>query len=125
MAKRLHVLGLTLDAVLSSSATRAIQTAQAFAATGQLEVIPIPALYHADADAYLEALRGLPDKVVNVAIFGHNPTMTLIAHLLRAGQVGHVPTCGLLLADCTLETWEDLGWENLQFRSFITPKDGV
>jgi len=123
MAERLSRAGFIPQVILSSSAVRALQTARAFASQFSIEVQVVPSLYHAAPDAYLDALRMVSSDVQVAAVFGHNPGMSYIGELIPPGQVHHVPTCGLMLAEGSWDDWSDLEWSMLRLTSFMTPKD--
>ena len=76
MAKRLLDKKYTIDALVSSPATRAKKTAELFSETLKMpaaEIIFISALYHASAEVFYEVVSGLPDELNTVAVFSHNP----------------------------------------------------
>jgi phosphohistidine phosphatase len=124
MAARLLATGLSLECILSSSARRAMETAAAFAQAAGINVVAVNALYHAEPDAYLNALRELPETVMQVAVFGHNPGMSMIAHNIAPARAHEVPTCGLIVAEADTTSWSDLDWVDLKWVAFMTPKDG-
>lgn len=124
MAKRLVSTEVYLEAIISSSAKRALKTAEVFAAEYGVDVFPAKVLYHAEPDTYLDQLRKLPETVKSVAIFGHNPAMTTMAYTISDGKIAHVPTCGLFITECNIHSWEELEWDKIQFRTMLIPKDG-
>ena len=75
--------GITPDLMISSSATRAFETARILAE--QLgypeENIKVEGkLYHGSVNTYLEVLYEQPDDVGSIMIFGHNPGFTNFAN---------------------------------------------
>ncbi|MCE2789150.1 MAG: histidine phosphatase family protein [Saprospiraceae bacterium] len=123
MAQRLSNAGVTPQAILASAAVRARQTAHAFAQQFKIEEQLFPSLYHAAPDAYLDVLRSLSPDVQVVAVFGHNPGMSYIGELIPPGNIHHVPTCGLMLAEGSWDDWSELDWSMLKLKAFLTPKD--
>ncbi len=73
-----------LDLVLSSSARRAVQTAELVMAElgARAELVVEPALYGADADDVVEIVRGLGADAASVMVVGHNPAAHELAVLL-------------------------------------------
>ena len=65
-----------------SSATRTRQTALPLVELWQSESIVEAALYLADAYTLLACLQTTPDEYTNIAIVGHNPGISELAHLL-------------------------------------------
>jgi phosphohistidine phosphatase len=80
----LRRLGLEPDLVVSSTARRALETAELAAAgcgcAGKVRAEP--RLYEAEADGYLQVLRGLPARSRCVLLVGHNPAIRQAAAAL-------------------------------------------
>jgi phosphohistidine phosphatase len=74
--------------VLSSSARRAVQTAELVVAELEpgVELVVERALYGADPDDVIDILRGLDDDDSSVMVVGHNPTMHELALGLLDGE---------------------------------------
>jgi phosphohistidine phosphatase len=106
------------DLVLSSSAVRALTTAEpvhaALAGTVPLE-IERP-LYLADPDDIVTRLRLLPDEIGVVMIVGHNPTFHDLALLLvgSGDAEGHTrleagfPTAALAIVALDVSRWSEV-----------------
>lgn len=76
--------GFSPEHVLTSPAARAHETAELVARACDFAG-PLQAersLYVAEEDAYLSALRGLPEQVSRVLLVGHNPTASALARKL-------------------------------------------
>jgi phosphohistidine phosphatase len=105
----------TPDLILSSSAVRALSTAEpvhdALGADVPLEIER--ALYGADPDDVVDRLRLLPDDIGAVMIVGHNPTFHDLALLLlseddrdgRARLEAGFPTAALAVVALDADTW--------------------
>jgi phosphohistidine phosphatase len=100
---------LVPDLIVSSSAERALATAEAaaLAAGYEAEIIVARALYHADVDTCLELLAGLPDEVNRVMLVGHNPTWEMLVESLT-GEMELMPTAALAHIRLPLASWQDL-----------------
>src|SRR5689334_511217 len=68
------------DVVLSSSAVRARQTAEALGLTAPVEVTD--RLYDAGGDEILALIRDLDDDIENVLVVGHSPALPAVAQEL-------------------------------------------
>lgn len=85
--------------LVSSPAKRAITTAQLFA--GQLK-IPIAdiqtdqRIYEALPNTLLKVINEFDNAYQSIALFGHNPGLTLLSNYLTDEQIYNLPTCGLL-----------------------------
>jgi phosphohistidine phosphatase len=101
---------LVPDTILSSTACRARETALAVAvATGfPDEVCFRRSLYGAAPDAYLDALRELPDDVDHAMVVGHNPGLEELVALV-VGTPHTMPTAALAVVELPIDRWRDLG----------------
>jgi phosphohistidine phosphatase len=97
------------DLILSSTARRALDTAQAVAeACGYAgEIEQRQDLYGSDAACYLDVLRSLPDQAGRVLVVGHNPDMEELLELLT-GVVEAMPTAALAQVEVPISHWLEL-----------------
>ncbi|MCB0771464.1 MAG: histidine phosphatase family protein [Flavobacteriales bacterium] len=109
MAREFRARKEHVDLLVSSTALRAITTAQAFAHELGYDPGSIhqsTALYHADVPTLMQVITGLPGNASSVMLFGHNPGLTyLLDHLTDAG-VDNLPTCGLVRIDMEIDDWQ-------------------
>ena len=112
MGRLLRDENLTPDLILSSTAKRALDTAEAVAeASGyEGEVESRPEFYMAGAEAYLRALRALSDDYECVMVIGHNPGLEELVEVLT-GEAEAMPTAALAQVALTLKRWRDLSDE--------------
>ena len=107
-AEQFAAAGLQLDAVLCSSAQRALHTAEIVCEHCNL---PPPEerrdLYLAPASDYLDVLRGLPDQQNAVLLVAHNPGISELARRLLALPVSLAP------AEYASELYEIDSWRQL------------
>lgn len=112
MGRLLRDEELLPDLIISSSAKRALDTAEAAAAAsgydGQIDVTR--AFYHADSETYIDRLKPLPKEVNRVLIVGHNPGMEeLLTELTGARE--RMPTAALAQVNLPVEDWADITLE--------------
>ena len=126
MGRVLARLGAKPDAIVASPAARAKETAEvaakAMSFTGSIRLES--ALYNAPGEAWLDALRALPERAESALLVAHSPGIAEAAALLCGASPGSfdVPTGGLIaLADDT-ELWRDLGEGESALRWFLRPK---
>jgi len=108
----------TPDVVLSSSAARALATAEAaHAALGENVPFEIGrALYKADADDIVDRLRLVPDEIEAVMVVGHNPSFHDLTLLLvsdddtdgRARLAEGFPTAALAIVALDVTSWSQV-----------------
>ena len=126
MGAYIHNLIGTPDAIVTSDATRARQTAEIVASavdfTAPLTVEP--RIYAADPETLLAVLRRIPDGVQTVIIVGHNPGFEELAAAL-AGNAEHevrLPTSGLALLEFDVEGWDAVRAGAGRLREIATPR---
>jgi phosphohistidine phosphatase len=100
---------LVPDAILSSTARRARQTAEAVAdESGFAEEIQYSAaFYEGGPEAYLEAMRNLPGSVGCALVVGHNPDLEELVEILT-GESVRLPTAALAHLQLDIQGWQDI-----------------
>jgi phosphohistidine phosphatase len=95
--------------VVSSSAARALQTAQlGLAALPPATSLSVrDDLYLAEPASYLDALAAGADPHQAVMVVGHNPGLEALVHLLTE-RSEHLATASLVEIELPLEAWKDL-----------------
>ena len=126
MGAYIHNLSGIPDAIITSDATRARQTAEivALAVDFTAPLTVEPRLYAADPDTLLAAVRRIPDKVQTAIIVGHNPGFEELAAAL-AGQPEQgvrLPTAGLALLELDVERWDSVRAGTGRLREVATPR---
>jgi phosphohistidine phosphatase len=108
MGKRLQGLGIRTDAWISSTALRAITTAEIIAEEigfPQDQIQRSKDLYHASATELQEYIGGLNDAHTSVMLFGHNPGMTSLVANLYGLPIDNLPTCGVVHLQFSENSW--------------------
>jgi phosphohistidine phosphatase len=112
MGAHIHALVGTPDAIVTSDARRAVQTAELAAAAMQFtEPLTIePRIYDAVLDDLLAVVRDLPDAADAVVIVGHNPGFEELAEELATADADAVelPTAGLAHLEFDEDRWQDI-----------------
>jgi len=100
------------DLMLSSPATRAINTAFIFARTfgiPESQVIVNGELYESTMKEYLKVISDLDKKFNRVMIFGHNPAITNLTNELNKDLLfENVPTCGIIKIGFSYDNWKEV-----------------
>ena len=114
MGKHLQSQGISLDAILCSTAVRARETASGFLKeyTFEGEVLYYDDLYQADPATIMAALRQLPEQVETAMVIGHNPGLDDFLELV-CDESEHMPTACIAHIKFQIEQWVDLH-ENTQ-----------
>lgn len=111
MAKQLKKLAELPEVILTSSAKRAVETAEIFADVFKIKkrkVQPHQALYDSGADAILARLRELPEEIPSAMVVGHVPVLNQLTHSLISNFTEEIPTSGVVGIDLNIEKWAEL-----------------
>jgi len=99
MAIRLAEYAIRPQKLVSSPAKRAITTAQIFAEHLGIPVHDVQSdnrLYEALPNTLLQVINEWDDDYTSVALFGHNPGLTLLVNYLANENIYNLPTCGIV-----------------------------
>lgn len=100
------------DQILSSPATRALNTAFIFArifGIKEREVLIDENLYESLVKTYLKSISQTDNKVNRLMVFGHNPMMTELCNELNKDLFfDNVPTCGIVKIGFEFKDWKDI-----------------
>ena len=125
MGRRLAERLEGIDALYSSVARRALDTAEHFAEALGVDARGIRRqenFYTFSPNDLLRALRDLDDTAARVAVFGHNPATSDVAAYLANKVLGNLPTCAVVRLDVDCTYWRDLGPAVCTLREVDTPK---
>lgn len=110
MGRRLADRGLAPDVVLSSTAVRALTTAELMAEAIGVErdrIVADERLYATSAAGLLEVIGELDSSVQTGMVVGHNPEMTSLAQRFT-DEIGHLPTCAVVEFRFDADAWDEL-----------------
>ncbi len=110
MGRLLSAEGLVPDLILSSTARRARETAEAVAKSSSYEgpIELLESFYLAAAGQLLsEAQSRTPDSVVRLLLVAHNPGMEDLVEIL-SGSRETLPTAALAVFEVGIERWRAL-----------------
>lgn len=110
--------------VLSSTATRALDTARRAAEAGgwAVEIETTERFYAAGEDEVIDEVRRCDDAVESLLIVGHEPTWSgVIGRLAGVAEV-RFPTAALARVDLAVDRWEDTTDGSGRLVFLVTPK---
>ncbi len=112
MGRLLRELDLVPDLILTSSARRARDTAEAVADQSGFEgnIKVEEDLYAAPPEAYLEALTAADDSYERLLIIGHNPGLEELLDMLTDEREA-LPTAAIAHVDLPIQSWQELTGE--------------
>ena len=114
MGARLAEWGPPVDRVISSSAVRALTTAELITHEMGLpwdEIQIEDALYHATEEEMIDLINEQDDYLDGLMIFGHNPGMTYLVNDLSNLDLDNLPTCGVVVLQFEVDSWSEIGDE--------------
>jgi phosphohistidine phosphatase len=114
MGARLAEWGPPVDRVISSSAVRALTTAELITHEMGLpwdEIQIEDALYHATEEDIIDLINEQDDYLDGLMLFGHNPGMTYLVNDLSDLDLDNLPTCGVVVLQFEVESWSVIGDE--------------
>lgn len=124
MGRRLAELGLEPALVLSSTATRARQTAELVAqALACPRIATDGTIYLASPATLLDVLMRQSDAIGELIVVGHNPGFTDFANrLLPELKLHNLPTAGAVAIDADASSWSELGSAHFTLLFCESPK---
>jgi len=114
---------ITVDMIMCSHATRAIETAYLLADGFNYprEHIDInPNLYECSEESLLNEVLALPNNKDNIIIIGHNPALTQFANFFLRQKIDFLPTSAVVSISFDTTQWEKILTcpERLNFMAF-------
>ncbi len=113
------------DLILSSPAQRARSTAEAMAQAFGLEAKNIRIedwIYYRGAQAWLEGVQSLEDRLESVLLVGHNPTISDFGSRLLHSDSLSFATCAVCTLELPAESWALVSNEPAEMRFYQSPK---
>ena len=111
MAKRLTGYGQLPQLVVSSTATRALQTAELLMRELAMEKTLLnttDAIYEAPARALIDHIKQLPEQADIVMLIGHNPGMSSTCNYLSKEADVQMSTLAMVCMELEVGEWEDV-----------------
>ncbi len=127
MARRLLVKNILPDLIISSTATRARQTAEITAKTLQISPSLIQlesSIYHAGPETILKQIRTVPKEVQTLFVVGHNPGFNDLIDYL-GGNIDNLPTAGQFGFKLKLEDWSEISSKPAESWFYDYPKNSA
>ena len=120
----LNDLNLIPDLILISDAERAQQTAKIFIKNlkwDNIEAQLNSELYDFSGESAFNVITSCSNHINTLAIFGHNPTFTLLASQLGSDFIENIPTSGVVILTFNTENWESI--KNGETIKIVFPRD--
>ena len=111
VAKFLASKNIRPDLIVSSSATRAFETAKILARVLhylEADIRVETDIYDQGTDYLMELIYGLPNEVSSLMLIGHNPTFTHFANKFIDKPIDALATTGTVSISFKTDKWEEL-----------------
>ena len=128
MAQRLVNRQLKLDCFLTSTANRAKQTCNYFAAAFKKtegSIIFKQELYLAPPQQFYKCITDMNNAFESVAVFAHNPGITEFANSLTNTRIDDMPTCSIFAIKMKEKSWKNFAKAEKEFFFFDFPKSST
>ena len=128
MGKRLKRRPHRPDAIISSTAARALLTAEILAPFLEIDpdmVIGDPSIYGSGGRKMIDIIERLDDRLAGVMMVGHNPGITILANRLSDHPIANVPTCGVVVIRFETDRWAKVGQAPSTLLEFDYPKKEI
>lgn len=125
MGKLLKNKKIVPDIVLSSSATRAKETAEIITQAMKYKnnIVYVDALYMAEPTDILSIINDLSADAKTVMVIGHNPGSEALVQILT-GKVESLPTGSIAYVTAKIKNWKDIiKSEDVKLKNLWRPKD--
>ena len=110
ICRKLAKKGMLPEAIIASTAVRALQTAETAARELGYErkrIEKAEVIYGAEADELGLFLRHQSDERSSLMLVGHNPGLEELEGMLGNENAGHLPTGGVIVIRLAIESWSD------------------
>lgn len=115
------------DFILSSPATRALNTALIFARSLNFDMknfVLEETIYESTEQTLLSILKNQSDSKNSIMLFGHNPGVTnFFNNLSNEISFDNIPTCGIVSLKFDSKSWKNISAENSKLKFYQFPKD--
>lgn len=114
------------DLIISSHATRALNTAKIIAHAlfiSDEKIIISKNLYHGDSESLFNQFYDMKDEVNSLMLVGHNPTLTYFSNYFLDKKIDNLPTSGVVCIEFKTDSWAQIETAKRKTRFVISPKE--
>lgn len=117
---------IRFDLMISSSATRAEETARLVAEGMDIEpprLLIEDALYEVSVRNFLDYINNIEDGYERVLIVGHNPTISYLAEYLTKADIGDMSTGSVSIISFNLASWKLVSENTGVLERYVRPDE--
>jgi phosphohistidine phosphatase len=125
MAERLVAMDRIPQLILSSPASRALNTALIMSKTWKMDPEQLQIhepLYMAYPSEIQQVVEGAPAEISDLAIYGHNPSFTAYANGFLELPLDNLPTAGVVIVTLESDSWVGIGRKHVKETYVDYPK---
>lgn len=115
-----------ISAIISSSAKRAVQTAEQIADQLNYNLSRIEIdddLYEASVRIFLDKVNNLNNALNEVIIIGHNPAVTYFVEFLTGHHFDGMETGSVVKIACQTDNWTEVSKDTASFEYYASSND--
>ncbi len=124
MSNKLISKDIKADMILSSTASRALQTAHIFAIKNNIpydKIVMDINLYESTVEKTISSIAQIDDSCERLFVFSHNPSLLHTANYLLDSYVADLPVAGIICIRIESDTWKDLHQNKNHIEFFDIP----
>ena len=113
------------EVIFSSPGLRALTTARLISVKIGIkpsDIIVKDDLYSFNHSDLLSAINSIKNRYKKIMIVGHNPAITDIVNYLSGSHIDNVPTCGVAILKCKVDSWKKVDKNKASLVNFDYPK---
>jgi phosphohistidine phosphatase len=114
------------DILISSPATRALDTAKIIAkslSNPENKILKKISLYETSLEDYLETIAETENPVHSIALFGHNPLISMALAKLTKKNYQEMKTCAAACIEFRIKAWNEIRDAKGELLFYLSPKD--
>jgi phosphohistidine phosphatase len=111
IGKKLKDLEVNLEFIVCSPANRTRQTVSLLCEQLNYPINTVKFdknIYEAPLTNLIQAVNKIPTQFNEVALIGHNPSITYLANYLTDNYIDNIPTCGVVKIELEIDNWNEV-----------------
>lgn len=111
MGEELAKLNFKPELIICSSAKRTTSTAKLICTENNYAITDVvfdQSIYASSVDNLISLINLLPNQKNEIAIIGHNPSITGLSNYLTDNYIGNMPTCSIVKIELEIDNWDEV-----------------
>ena len=111
IANKLTALSFKPEQIVCSSAKRTRETAELICSKIKHPIQDVKfdsSIYESSLSNLISLINSLPNSHNEIAIIGHNPSITHLSNYLTANLLGNIPTCSVIKIELEINAWNEI-----------------